>query len=118
MYTTQGTITVIYDTQSFKSDFTKREFVVKTEGKYPQDLKFEFTKDKCQVLNSYNEGDEVEVSFDVRGNEYNGKYYVNLSAWKIEHIGAQQDQKSAPIPTANTLKEEMPNFDEMDSIPF
>jgi hypothetical protein len=29
----------------------------------------------------------VKVSFDIRGNEYNGKYYVNLNAWKLEKAG-------------------------------
>jgi hypothetical protein len=35
-------------------------------------------------LNSINIGEEVEVSFDIRGNEYNGKYYNKLNAFKVE----------------------------------
>ena len=27
------------------------------------------------------------MNFDIRGNEYNGKYYVNLAAWKIQAGG-------------------------------
>lgn len=85
MYETAGKIKVIYDTQSFASGFSKREFVVTTAAdKYPQDLKFEVVKDKCQLLDGYKVGQDVTVNFDIRGNEYNGKYYVNLSAWKIQ----------------------------------
>ncbi len=88
MYETAGKIKVIYDTQSFASGFSKREFVVTTAAdKYPQDLKFEVVKEKCQLLDGYKVGQDVTVNFDIRGNEYNGKYYVNLSAWKIQGGG-------------------------------
>ena len=78
-----GKIKLISDLQSWDSGFTKREFVVTTNEQYPQDVKLEFIKDKTSLLDGLGEGDEVEVSFNVRGNEYNGKYYVNLQAWKI-----------------------------------
>ena len=85
MYEANGKIKLISETQNFPSGFSKREFVVTTgDTKYPQDLKFEMVKDKCAVLDNYKEGSDVKVSFDVRGNEYNGKYYVNLSCWKLE----------------------------------
>jgi hypothetical protein len=85
MFETAGNIKLIADTQSFPSGFTKREFVVTTsKDKYPQDLKFEVVKDKCSLLDNYEVGQEVQVTFDIRGNEYNGKYYVSLSCWKIQ----------------------------------
>jgi hypothetical protein len=78
-----GTIKVIGDTQEFDSGFKKREFVVTTPGDYEQDIALEFFRDKCDVLNKYKVGDSVDVWFNVTGNEYNGKYYVNLNAWRI-----------------------------------
>ena len=88
MYEAAGKIKVIYDTQSFASGFSKREFVVTTAAdKYPQDLKFEVVKDKCPLLDGFKAGQDVSVNFDIRGNEYNGKYYVNLAAWKIQAGG-------------------------------
>lgn len=75
----------IGSTQSFPSGFSKREFVVTTaHDKYPQDIKFEIVKDKCPLLDSFEPGQDVQVSFDIRGNEYNGKYFVNLACWKIQ----------------------------------
>ena len=95
MYEAVGKIKLINEIQSFASGFTKREFVVTTAvDKYPQDLKFEVVKDKCQMLDQVEEGQDVTVSFDIRGNEYNGKYFVNLSAWKIQAGG-----DSAPAPS-------------------
>lgn len=89
MYETAGKLKWIGTTQSFASGFTKREFVVTTAAdKYPQDLKFEVVKDKCPLLDPFELGQDVQVSFDIRGNEYNGKYFVNLACWKIQAAGA------------------------------
>ena len=88
MYETAGKLKWIGTTQSFASGFTKREFVVTTAAdKYPQDLKFEVVKDKCPLLDPFELGQDVQVSFDIRGNEYNGKYFVNLACWKIQAGG-------------------------------
>jgi len=80
-----GSIIKIGDIETFPSGFTKREVVIEeTEGKYPQKIKFEFAKDKCSILDRYNVGDIATVSFNIRGNEYNGKYYVSLQGWRID----------------------------------
>lgn len=84
----EGTVKVISEVQTFASGFTKREFVVEVEdGKYPQSIKFECVKDKTSLTDGLSVGDPVKVNFDIRGNEYNGKYYVNLNAWKVEKGG-------------------------------
>ncbi len=79
-----GKIKVLFDRQDFASGFYKREFVITTEGDYPQDIKFELLKDKVSLIEPFSTGSDVKVSFDVRGSEYNGKYYNNLVAWKVE----------------------------------
>ena len=95
MYETAGKLKWIGETQSFPSGFSKREFVVTTAAdKYPQDLKFEVVKDKCTILDSFELEQDVQVSFDIRGNEYNGKYYVNLACWKL-----QGSDGSSPAPS-------------------
>lgn len=95
MYEASGKLKWIGTTQSFASGFTKREFVVTTAAdKYPQDLKFEVVKDKCSVLDPFELGQDVQVSFDIRGNEYNGKYFVNLACWKIQGGGGASAKPS------------------------
>ena len=80
----RGKIKQIGEIQTFDSGFTKVEFVITTDDQYPQDVKFEAIKEKAEQLIQYNKvGDDVDVSFNVRGNEYNGKYYVNLQSWKV-----------------------------------
>mmetsp|Transcript_60278 Transcript_60278/g.142009 ORF Transcript_60278/g.142009 Transcript_60278/m.142009 type:complete len:223 (-) Transcript_60278:36-704(-) len=82
-----GMIKVINDMMTFDSGFTKREFVVTTSEMYPQDIKFEVIKERCMLLDSFSPGEQVKVSFNIRGNQYQGKYYVNLQAWRIEKMG-------------------------------
>lgn len=84
----EGTLKVIDEVQTFASGFTKREFVVEVEdGKYPQMIKFECLKDKTALTDGFQVGDKLRVHFDIRGNEYNGRFFVNLNAWKLEKQG-------------------------------
>jgi len=109
-----GKVKLISDLQSWDSGFTKREFVVTTNEQYPQDVKLEFIKDKTSLLDGLVEGDEVEVSFNVRGNEYNGKYYVNLQAWKLNK-GSGEASASEEAPSEPDFE---PVGDDDDDLPF
>jgi len=80
-----GVIKLINPTQTFDSGFQKREFVVTTKEQYPQDIKLEMVKEKCAVLDGYKVGQSIVVDYNIRGNEFGGKYYVSLQAWKIAH---------------------------------
>ena len=82
-YQLTGTVKEIMDLQTFESGFCKREFVVTSEDQWPQSIKLEAVKDKCASLDSVQIGQRVTVKFNLRGNEYNGRYYVNLQAWYI-----------------------------------
>jgi len=93
-YDLTGVIRHIEPEQTFASGFSKREFVVTTDDKYPQDIKLEFVKDKTVQLDDYQPGDRVRVAFNIRGNEYQGRFYVNLVAWKIDADG--EARASAP----------------------
>jgi hypothetical protein len=79
-----GKIKIIKDVQTFDSGFKKREVVITTDEQSPQDLKVEFFKDRCDILDNYKIDDIVEVWISLRGNEYQGKYYVSIIAYKIK----------------------------------
>jgi hypothetical protein len=96
-YEATGQIKIIEATQSFPSGFQKREFVITTDSdKYPQDIKFEVVKANCEKLDAFQAGDSVTVAFNLRGNEYNGKYYVGLTAWKVEANGNHGPRERTP----------------------
>jgi single-strand DNA-binding protein len=118
MYEAKGKIKVIFDTQEFPSGFSKREFVVTTgDDNYPQDIKFEIIKDKCAWLDKFEAGQEVAVHFDIRGNEYKDKYYVNLNCWKILGGAGSDNGQAAPQSSSSEVE---PSPDDLvnDDIPF
>ena len=94
-YELTGKIKLLQDTRTFDSGLTKREMVVIVEdGKYPQEINLEFVQDKVGLLDNLQPGQEVTVSFDIRGREYNGRYFNNLQGWRVEV--QDQGQQSAP----------------------
>lgn len=85
----EGKIKVINATKQISDTFKKRELVVTTEEQYPQHILIDFVQEKCAVLDSYNVGENVIVSINVKGKEYTNKngevgYFNQLQGWKIE----------------------------------
>jgi single-stranded DNA-binding protein len=110
-----GKVKLVQEPQTFGSGFTKREFVVSVEdGKYTQDISLECIQDKVSMLDSVNAGDEVKVSFDIRGREHNGRYFNNLQAWRIQ---SSQGSSAAPDDDRPPLPDHEPAELE-DDIPF
>lgn len=103
-----GKIIKVGETEQIKDTFKKREIVIETDEKYPQSVPVEFVQDKTELLDGLNEGDSVAVSYNLRGREWNGRYYVNVQGWKIEKTG------SAPEPV--TVDES--DSGEDDDLPF
>jgi len=109
-----GRIKVIMDAQTFDSGFAKRSFVVTTAEQYPQDVQFDLFKEKMSMLDSFAVNDEVNVHFNIRGREYNGRYFVNLNAWKMEKSSATAPTPDAPLPTPPPIAA----GDSNDDLPF
>jgi single-strand DNA-binding protein len=88
-FTIKGILHKIFQPKQKSEKFTSREFVIETpDEKYPQFIKFQLTQDRCGLIDNFKEGEEITVHFDLRGREWNEKYFTNLNAWRIE--GAEQ----------------------------
>ena len=112
-YELSGKIKLIQDQKTFDSGFTKREMVVIVEdGKYPQEINLEFVQDKVALLDDLTPGQEVTVSFDIRGREYNGRYFNNLQGWKVvtSGEGADASSEAPPFPEPSDFDDEDPPF--------
>ena len=106
-----------FDTEEKTSSFKAREFVIEiNEGNYPQFIKFQLTQDRCALIDNIGEGESIKVFFDLRGREWNEKFFTNLNAWKIESDSPTfSDESSLPEPT---LDEVPPQSDIEDDLPF
>jgi len=75
-------------------EWSKQSFLVRTTDEYNNLYCFEvFGDEKVENLTKYQkENDEVKVVFNVGTNEWKGKYFTSLSAWRIEKVGVTQDE--------------------------
>lgn len=115
-----GRIIAIGHEEVFSEKFKKRNFVVRTEGQYPDELPIEIHNDNCGKLAAFKVGDYVDVSINLRGRAYekNGekKWFANIVAWKIDK-NADPNPVSAPqtqIPQSSGT----PAPTQSDDLPF
>lgn len=117
-----GAIKVIGKTLQVTDTFTKREIVITdTSTQYPQDIMFQFTQDKCSQLDPFMEGQEVEISFNLRGRLWTSpqgedKYFNTLEGWRIE--GVYGAVKSPVQPSAAPQAAASTEVDDDDLLPF
>jgi hypothetical protein len=113
-----GKLLVKYDTVQVSEKFKKREFVIEIAEEingniYTNYGKFQLVQNKCDIIDRFNTGDTVKVSFNVKGNSYvdkkdgTTKYMTNLDAWRVESAGVPATPPPArPIddtPTTNAM---------------
>ena len=84
-----GKIKLINETTTYGEDFRKREIVVTTPEKYPQDLSIEFVQDKCDLLNNFKADQTVKIGINLRGREWVNpegvsKYFNTIQGWRID----------------------------------
>lgn len=105
-YTITGKLAVKNATEQVSDKFKKREFVLNDQdGQYPQEISFQLVQDKVGLLDSYNEGDNIEVSFNLRGRRWQNpntgetRFFNTLDAWKIgKVVGASTAPSSQQEP--------------------
>ena len=115
-YKATGRLHKIFETEQKSASFSVRDFVIEVaDDKFPQMVKFQLTQDKCALIDDYSEGDEISVDFDLRGREWNDKYFTNLNAWRIAQADAQDgDPKEthapagAPVAVIDDLDDDIP----------
>ena len=98
----------------------KQDFVIETDGQYPKKVCISAWGDKINE-SALQVGNEVNISFDVESREYNGRWYTDLKAWKIDTLGATSyDQPSATSSTRTTTTDLPPSLQasEDDKLPF
>ncbi len=108
-----GKLLVKYDTQQVNDKFKKREFVIELAEEingnvYTNYAKLQLVQNKCDIVDRFNVGDVVKVSFNIKGNSYvdkkdgTTKYITNLDAWRIENAAAAPANAGAPQQAYNS----------------
>ncbi|MEM9417350.1 MAG: DUF3127 domain-containing protein [Bacteroidota bacterium] len=117
-----GKLLEIKETQQVSDTFKKRSFVLEyaENPQYPEYVSFELIQERCSLLDGFQPGQEVEVSFNLKGRKWinpegETKYFNSLQAWRIE-AGAQATSQApgGATPSQNTT----PEANEEDDLPF
>ena len=110
-----GKLADIKATQQVSDAFRKRSFVLEyTENpQYPEYITFELIQDKCDLLDNFKSGQEVEVSFNLKGRKWlnpegETKYFNSLQAWRIETPGNNSEQKLTTESSASMNEDDLP----------
>lgn len=80
---TTGKVHMISEQKQITDNLTIQEFVIETEDKYPQYIKFQVSNKALNQVENLNKGDKINVKFNLNGREYKGAYYNTLQAWSI-----------------------------------
>src|SRR5437868_980115 len=98
-YEVTGKLVAVYDTVQRTETFKTREFVIEKVDdiggrQISNFVKFQCVQDKTELPGRFKVGDEVKVSFNLKGTrwEKNGQtnYITNLDAWRLENAGMMQ----------------------------
>ncbi|WP_129020793.1 DUF3127 domain-containing protein [Edaphocola flava] len=97
-----GKLIVKQPTQQIKENFSKREFVIEisqqtnTGMTFTNFASFQLVNNACAMIDQFQLGQDVKVSFDIRGNKWEKdgqvRYITNLNAWRVEPAMQQQQQ--------------------------
>lgn len=88
----KGRLIVINEREQISDTFTKREFVVVEEStKYTQNIIFQLSQDRCDLIDAFNINDVIQVSFNLKGREWvspegDTRYFNTVEAWKINRV--------------------------------
>lgn len=109
---------------SARGAWAKQEFIFEyQEGNFPSQICMNvWGEDKVRDLEKYQVGDKVKISFNLSSREYNGRWYTDVRAWRIEPAGAVQPAQqyapatpaTAPMPTADDMSTPLSD----DDLPF
>lgn len=92
-----------------------QEYVIETIEQYPHRMCFSvFGEDKINQFN-IQLGDDLTVSFDINAREYQGRWYNDIRAWKVERVSAGQASSQQQAQAATSSSTHIQTFDSSES---
>lgn len=85
----KGTLHSKQDTKQVSEKFSKREFIIKTDGQYPEHILCQVTNDKCNLLESVEVGTQLTAHVNLKGRLWTGndgieKCFNTIDVWKLD----------------------------------
>ncbi len=106
------------------NEWKKQEYVLETQEQYPKKVCFQlFGADRIAQA-AIQPGEVLTVSFDIDSREYQGRWFTNINAWKVERADAAAGSFVTPdnfAPAAAPIASSVPDFgpaNPVDDLPF
>jgi hypothetical protein len=90
-------------------EWKKQSFVIETQDQFPKKIAFDLFGDKLSLLDGIGQGQQLEVSFNLESREYNGRWFHNVNAWKVQPIQNNQPETSVDNNQSNDMPPEPGN---------
>ncbi|MBQ5403086.1 MAG: DUF3127 domain-containing protein [Bacteroidales bacterium] len=106
----EGKIVKIFPQRSGEGNngtWTSQDFMIEVPGNYPTKAAFD-DFNNAAGLQSFQVGDMVKVSFNIRSNEWQGKYITSLRAWRIEKLGGNTSNDNGGTQQSTSSNEAIP----------
>lgn len=105
---------------SARGEWSKQEVVIELQNEFNRKVCISFWGDKVMEVAKMREGDAVSIGVNIESREYNGRWFTEVRAWKINR---------APQAQAGAMPTDMPpvsmndfegssSSDEVDDLPF
>lgn len=99
------------------NEWKMQEYVIETHEQYPRKVCFNvFGNDKIAQFN-IQAGEELTVSFDINAREYNGRWFNDIRAWRVER-GTAPAAAPADIPEIKVAKVDFSAENDPNDLPF
>lgn len=74
----------------------KCPIIVETQDRYPKTICVSVVgEERVKELGNYKVGDKLNIHINIASREYNGRWYTEVSAWKIDLVPEQSDMPPA-----------------------
>jgi hypothetical protein len=97
-------------------EWKKQNIIVETDGQYPKKVCISIWGDKINPA-QLQTGNMLTIDFDIESREFNGKWYTDVRAWKIEAPNEISNERMPP-PPVNYVMPEPPPAPGFDDLPF
>jgi len=107
--------------QGKNGTWIKQDFVIETQDQFPKKVCISLWGDKAKELDAFAIGETLKAGINIESREFNGKWYTDVKAWRIDKAGSSNQSDQAPMPTNDSLPpflDPSNTFEPTDDLPF
>ena len=103
--------------ESARGPWRKQEYIIETKGQFPKQVCFMVWSDKIDEF-AIKEGEQLIVSIDIESREFNGRWYTDVRAWKVDRVNFSEENALSFSEDSNDSFQSVSTPETDDEIPF